>query len=571
MSSPTLSPPSELNALTNRRTLATLWPQLASGALFVAAVAFATNQGTPAGWAIAGLTGLIFAMCCAYLTVMVRNSVTGMRWVTWVGGFVLVLYTIALSHQLLPLAVLLIAEIAAYAMTVSNRTTLRRGLLATFGVLCATLALAELQVFGLIKFGFQLAPGVAIVINVIGILCIGADLLQRFSRLFDRIELSVLRVQQSNAQLTEAQFELEKRLDERTRLLDVTRTVHSTLDLNTMLDNTLKQLRALVDCEAAEVLLLNSDGPQTLIMRTAEGEKRFLLVEHPHFSRVIAQHTPLTLNGARGDGSSNTISWLGVPLIVRGASIGMLSLSHSAPEHFTARDSDLALAFANQVAGLIFNAQLRGEAARAAALAERNRIARDLHDSVTQSLFAISLGVRTAQQELEKSRERAMGALDYTLQLTTSALTEMRALIFTLRPETLQRDGLFVALQRHIESLKPRTSVPISMKPCSAEPDIALDQKEALYRIGIEAIQNALKHARPKTVSLQFECDAETIILNVFDDGIGFDAPATTGLGMSTMRERAVELGGTLMIDSVPGAGTTVRATLPRKPDLLAN
>jgi signal transduction histidine kinase len=571
MSSSTVSPPSELNALTNRRTLTTLWPQLTSGALFAAALLFALSQGEPIGWAVAGLTGLMFAICCAYLFVMVRNSIAGMRWVTWVGGFVLVLYTITLSHQLLPLAVLLIAEIAAYAMTVSNRATLRRGLSATFGVLCATLAIAALQSLGLIDFGIHLPPGIAVAINSIGALGIGADLLQRFSRLFDRIELSVLRVQQSNVQLTAAQTELEKRLDERTRLLDVTRTVHSTLDLNTLLDNTLEQLRAIVECDAAEVMLLGKEGPQMLIARAADGEKRLLLAEHPHCGQVITQRAPLTLNGARDGGNSSLRSWLGVPLIVRGASIGMLALSHSAPERFTARDSDLALAFANQVAGLIFNAQLRGEAAQSAALAERNRIARDLHDSVTQSLFAISLGVRTAQQEIEKSRERAISALNYTLQLTTSALTEMRALIFTLRPETLQRDGLFVALQRHIDSLKPRTTVPVELTLCGEEPDISLDQKEALYRIGIEAIQNALKHARPQSINLQFECDAETIMLSVFDDGVGFETPATAGLGMSTMRERAAELGGALTIDSIPGAGTTVRVTLPRKPDLLAN
>jgi signal transduction histidine kinase len=574
MTSQSVTPPSELNALANRRTIATLWPQLVSGALFVISVAYASQAGTPTGWAVAGLAGLMFAICCAYLAVMSRNSVSGMRLVTWVGGLSLTLYTVVLSHELLPLSVLLIAEVAAYSVTVSSRQSLRQGLLATFGTLCGVIAIAELQKLGWLDFGFRLDSTAATVINILGVLGVGADLLQRFGRLFDRIERSVLRVQQSNEQLTTTQVELELRLEERTRLLDVTRTVHSTLDLNTLLDGTLEQLRSLVSYDSADVLLLAKDGMPMLIGRSSTDEKRLLLSEHAHLNSVIAQRATLMLNveSDAPTGAGAAASWLGVPLIVRGEAIGMLSLSQAAPGRYTKRDGDLALAFANQVAGLIFNAQLRSEAAQAAALAERNRIARDLHDSVTQSLFGISLGVRTAQEEANKSPERTRRALDYTLELVTSALTEMRALIFTLRPETLQRDGLFVALQRHIDSLTPRTSIPIDLKVCAAEPDIGLDQKEALFRIGVEATQNALKHAQPKRVSLQFICDAETICLSIFDDGIGFDSAQTrTGLGLTTMRERANELGGTLKVDSIPGAGTTVHVALPRKPDLLAN
>jgi signal transduction histidine kinase len=572
MTSQSVTPPSELNALANRRTIATLWPQLVSGAFFVVGVAYASQAGTPTGWAVAGLAGLMFAICCAYLAVMSRNSVSGMRLVTWVGGLSLTLYTVVLSHELLPLSVLLIAEVAAYAVTVSSRQSLRQGLLATYFVLCSVIAIAELQKLGWLDLGFRLDSTAATVINILGVLGVGADLLQRFGRLFDRIERSVLRVQQSNEQLTTTQVELELRLEERTRLLDVTRTVHSTLDLNTLLDGTLEQLRSLVSYDSADVLLLAKDGMPMLIGRSNTDEKRLPLFEHAHLNSVIAQRATLMLNVESDAPTGAAASWLGVPLIVRGEAIGMLSLSQAAPGRYTKRDGDLALAFANQVAGLIFNAQLRSEAAQAAALAERNRIARDLHDSVTQSLFGISLGVRTAQEEADKSPERTRRALDYTLELVTSALTEMRALIFTLRPETLQRDGLFVALQRHIDSLTPRTSIPIDLKVCAAEPDIGLDQKEALFRIGVEATQNALKHAQPKRVSLQFICDAETICLSIFDDGIGFDSAQTrTGLGLTTMRERANELGGTLNIDSIPGAGTTVHVILPIKPNLLAN
>jgi signal transduction histidine kinase len=562
------APPSELNALSSRRSLATLWPQLVSGAMFIVAVVTASAAGTPTLWAVAGGAGLLFAVCCTYLLAMLRKSVAGMRALTWIGGPALALYAIVLSYQLLPVSVLLIAEVAAYGLTVSDRATLRRGLIFTFGALCATLVLSELQRHGVIDIGFRLSPGVVSAVNLTAAVGIGADLLHRFSRQFDRIERSVLRVQQSNVRLAETQIELQKRLDERTKLLDVTRTVHSTLDFNTLLDNTLQQLGTLVVCDSAEVLLLNAETPPALVSRVDGDERRLSLAEDAHFSRVLEHKLPFILNNLANGVASH--SWLGVPLIVRGAAIGMLSLSHGEQDHFSEHDSDLALAFANQVAGLIFNTRLRNEAAQVAVLAERNRLARELHDSVTQSLFGISLGVRTAQQELDKSAERTQQALEYTMDLANAALIEMRALIFTLRPETLQRDGLFVALQRHIDSLKPRTTIPINLSICAEEPDIAIDRKEALYRICIEAIQNALKHANAGNISAVFDCDAEFVWLSIIDDGRGFaTTDASHGLGLTSMRERAAELGGRLTIDSVPNIGTTIKVMLPRKPELL--
>jgi signal transduction histidine kinase len=140
----------------------------------------------------------------------------------------------------------------------------------------------------------------------------------------------------------------------------------------------------------------------------------------------------------------------------------------------------------------------------------------------------------------------------------------MRALIFELRPEALERDGLVVALTRHMEALKARYGVEVALNLCQ-EPDVSYAVKEAVYRIAQEALQNAVKHGQPDRLDVLLICAPDSITLEVCDNGAGFEPLADYAghLGLHSMRERAQRVDGTLDIISAPGCGTQIRAQIP--------
>jgi signal transduction histidine kinase len=155
--------------------------------------------------------------------------------------------------------------------------------------------------------------------------------------------------------------------------------------------------------------------------------------------------------------------------------------------------------------------------------------------------------------------------LEYVLSLAEAGLTEMRALIFELRPESLQNEGLIPALTRQVAAIQARHELALHLSLCDDEPDAPLEVKEAVYRIAQEALNNTVKHAHAGRVELRLEQDAGGILLDFRDDGEGFD-PADTfpgHLGLKSMRERVASLSGTLEIESAPGEGTRIRAQIP--------
>jgi signal transduction histidine kinase len=183
-----------------------------------------------------------------------------------------------------------------------------------------------------------------------------------------------------------------------------------------------------------------------------------------------------------------------------------------------------------------------------------------LHDSVSQALYGISLGAHTARAALARGSEYVAEPLDYVLSLAEAALAEMRALIFELRPESLEAEGLVSALSKQAAALRARHELIVSTELCD-EPDLALHIKQELYRIAQEAMHNTVKHARASQVALRLAQVDDEVVLEVRDDGVGFDTSATFPghLGLHSMRERVANMGGTFEIGSDPGAGTRIR------------
>jgi signal transduction histidine kinase len=197
-------------------------------------------------------------------------------------------------------------------------------------------------------------------------------------------------------------------------------------------------------------------------------------------------------------------------------------------------------------------------------LQERQRLARELHDSVSQALYAIGLGAHTAREAIASDSEQALASIDYVLALAEAGLAEMRALIFELRPESLEIEGLVAALTKQVAVLRTRYKLNVEAD-LGEEPDLSMEMKHALYRIAQEALHNIVKHARASVVVLRLARQANEIILQVRDNGRGFDQAGhfPGHLGLRSMHERVSKMGGTLTIESVPGQGTCVGVRMP--------
>lgn len=229
---------------------------------------------------------------------------------------------------------------------------------------------------------------------------------------------------------------------------------------------------------------------------------------------------------------------------------------------------DATLSFLDLIAThattVLDNTHLLAAANRQAALEERQHLARELHDSLSQTLYGISLGVRTALTQLERDPASAREPLSYVLELAEAGLAEMQALISDLRPETLEAEGLAVALAKQAEAVQARHGIRVETF-IEGLPESAMETHEALYRIAQEALQNIVKHASARRVELRLGPADGRLVLEVIDDGVGFspDAAFPGHLGLRSMRERAAAVGGSLQVLSQPGTGTRVRASVP--------
>jgi signal transduction histidine kinase len=301
----------------------------------------------------------------------------------------------------------------------------------------------------------------------------------------------------------------------------------------------------------------------------------------PLYSRVLATRAPVILPDILGDtpdavdfqttaavqvkqtlGPSRSL--MGIPIILKGEVIGLLRLDHVQPNHFTTHDAQLALAIANVAASAMENARLYGQVQETAALKERQHLARELHDSVSQALYGIALGTHAARLMVEREPARIPETLSYVLRLAETAVAEMRALIFELRPEALAEEGLTAALTKQAAALQAQHGIAIETD-LREEPLLPLKNKEALYRIAQEALHNTFKHAHASKVVLRLYTRDGCVVLDVCDDGVGFDPGVSFPghLGLKSMKERTERLGGDLTIDSAPGKGVRLSVTVP--------
>lgn len=214
------------------------------------------------------------------------------------------------------------------------------------------------------------------------------------------------------------------------------------------------------------------------------------------------------------------------------------------------------------------NERLAEQAGRGAALEERARLARDLHDTVNQQLFALSMGLATVRRGLAASQiagNEAVAELESLEQLARDSHTQIREIILQLRPVSLERHGLSSALREYAQRMAEEAGWTLGLQlPDFVELDGPV--REALFRVGQEALANVRKHAEARCVTIALVQGEDEIVFTVADDGIGFNTKEPvrlTAVGIVGMRERLEEVGGTLKVESKPGEGTTVTAVVP--------
>ena len=257
-----------------------------------------------------------------------------------------------------------------------------------------------------------------------------------------------------------------------------------------------------------------------------------------------------------------------MPVVAGSRVLAVLNLESRQLGAFTDEGVAVLETAADVLASAIENARLYQRAQEAAVLEERSRLARDLHDSISQQLFSMTLTAQAARVQLDKNPARTAAQLERLQETAAASLAEMRALIFQLRPPALSEQGLVGALQQHVTALSRREGLTMNFE-INGEERFARGAEQAIYRIAQEALNNVVKHAGACHVAITLDLEPEQVRLVVRDDGAGFDLDLLElslgrHLGLTSMRERAAELGGNFELVSQPGRGTEIVVVVPR-------
>ncbi len=295
------------------------------------------------------------------------------------------------------------------------------------------------------------------------------------------------------------------------------------------------------------------------------------------FSRVWEEGGPLTAREAIKSGGvvvdrdlRRRQPWnewdaaMAVPIKFRGAVLGALTGFYDAEAALGEAETTFMRTLADLAAVAVENARLMEELQEKAALEERARLAQELHDSVSQALYGITLGIKTARAQLERDPARAAEPLEYAQSLVEGAAKEMQALLYSLRPESVDDSGIVEALSRHAEAMRTRHGLMVDER-LIAEPELTAEQRHTLVRVASETLHNVVKHAKARNVMLELRIQDHELTLRISDDGVGFevDRDYPGHFGLRGIRERLDRVGGRLELFSGPGLGTRLVAALP--------
>ena len=357
---------------------------------------------------------------------------------------------------------------------------------------------------------------------------------------------------------------------------DAVLAIGAELSVEEVLQNLVHSARTLVDARYAALGIPDDDGGFSAFLTSGMSDKLIAslgplprthgmlgaILEAPTPFRTSDIHEDPRFNGWWPRGHPDMRSFLGVPIVSQEGVIGAFYLTEKeGAQEFGRADQEVIELLASHAAIAITHARLSEQSRELSVISERNRLALDLHDVVSQKLYSLVLTAEAAATLLDRDADAAREQVVKLQGIARQALDELRSLIFELRPPDLVRDGLCGALRKHVEVLRRVQSAEVDM-----EGDLELQadpQRDAeVFRIAQEAMQNALRHAQASRVVVRIGGEDGHLRLDVVDDGVGFDPQAaglrSQRLGLTSMEERAQRIGGRLEIRSVEGEGTTV-------------
>jgi PAS domain S-box-containing protein len=370
-----------------------------------------------------------------------------------------------------------------------------------------------------------------------------------------------------------------------TTLNQISYDLASISDLSTLVDHAVPHLHEIVNFQRAALMLIEAGGEALTIygyasptappelavhqfvfkgrafLRTALNDRKTTYVPDVQANEILRAELGSIQPEWWAAALKASGSWLGLPLLAGERTIGLLSILHDEAHHFDAGDIELAQTFANQLAVAIDNIYLKEQAEITAAAEERSRIARELHDSVTQTLFTASMLAEATPRIWNKDQSIARQNMEKLSVLIRGALAEMRSLLLELRSDAPLNQTLPQLLSTLADATRARSNMMVSFN-VEGERDLPTDVTLTFYRIAQEALNNAIKHAEATTIDIMLVGQPDRVELHIRDDGRGFDPQAIPEghLGISIMRERAAKIDASVQIESKPGHGTEVTA-----------
>ena len=389
---------------------------------------------------------------------------------------------------------------------------------------------------------------------------------------FNGLVLDITEQKRAEEALQLAYETMEQRVEERTgelqTLLDVTSAAITSLDLDEMLRTTLDRLTSLVQAARVGVMLLDDESGELepRILRPPQAISPDDMAEMITACQAVLESGKLLYiapDAARGFLEPGAL----LPLRSRGQILGVLTIIGAPGNTFSEQQLALFESIADQLGMAVENARLYEQAEQAAAAAERSRLARDLHDAVSQTLFSASLIAEVLPILWENNPEEGRRRLEELRELTRGAMAEMRSLLLELRPITLAEFSLKELLEQLAEAAIGRSRLAVDLT-VEGERSLPADIKVVFYRISQEALSNIGKHAGASQVTMRLVFQTDAVTLAIRDDGRGFDIANTPpqSLGLSIMRERATQIGATVDIESAIAEGTSVTLSWPPHP-----
>jgi nitrate/nitrite-specific signal transduction histidine kinase len=393
----------------------------------------------------------------------------------------------------------------------------------------------------------------------------------------DQIEILADQFNLMSAKLDDSYSSLENKVADRTRELAILNSIISvashSLNIQEILEEALKKTVEQMGFDSGAAFRLESD-PASFHLVTHRGLEGAFALElantDPIASQVREAEDPSTLatfemedvqdEKLRSQLDSSGLQMLVyVPLSMKGRNLGSFLLGKRERSSLSPDERSLLSSIGQQIGVAMENARLYEQAQQTAITGERHRLARELHDAVTQTLFSANLIADVIPRIWKRNPEEGLQNLEELRQLTRGALAEMRTLLLEMRPESLDRSDLKSLLTQLAEAFMGRVRVPVSLI-IQGDCDLTHEVKIVFYRVAQEALNNIAKHSGARQVDLHLECQPGHMNLCIQDDGLGFEAGSLTPdhMGMAIMRERAHSIGASLKIESQAGQGTTV-------------